>query len=87
MRSLFKPLTKRDAKIAAVVVGLVLIVLVISFVKDLLAGYTFDEVRSSALLIAFAGIIEWGMITIAFSKDKEDNKDEDGSDEDQKGAG
>lgn len=78
MRSFFRPLTKRDAKIAAVVVGLVIAYLVISFIKDLLSGLTFEEVRTEIILIAFAGFLEWGMLQIAISKDK----DEEGPDGD-----
>lgn len=80
MRSFFRPLTKRDAMIAAVVVGLVIVYLVVSFIKDLMSGLTFEEMKTEIILIAFAGFLEWGMLQIAISKDKDD---EDGSGDDQ----
>ena len=70
MNKFFKPLAKKDAQIVAVIFGLAFIYLVISFIKTLLSGTTFDDAKSDLILIAFVGIVEWAMITIALSKDK-----------------
>ena len=72
-KGFFKPLSKRDAKIASVLFGIVLIILAYNVIKDLFAGMSFDEVRSNILLVAFLGIIEWGMVVIATSKDKDES--------------
>ena len=69
-KGLFKPLSKRDAKIASVIFGIALIILVIEALKEIFGGATFDEVRNVILLTVFCGIIEFGMITIVTSKDK-----------------
>ena len=76
MNKIFKPISKRDAKIAAVLFGAVLIVLVVNLVKSLLAGAVFEELHNNLLLIAFAVIVEFGMVTIATSKDKEEEAGE-----------
>ncbi|MBQ9890127.1 MAG: hypothetical protein IJM39_01835 [Firmicutes bacterium] len=74
MRSFFKPLSKRDATVIAVIFGLALIALIVNFVKSLIGGSTFDDVRSDIILIVFAAIVEWAMINIALSKDKKDEE-------------
>ncbi len=74
MRSFFKPLSKRDATVIAVIFGLALIALIVNFVKNLIGGSTFDDVRSDIILIVFAAIVEWAMINIALSKDKTDEE-------------
>ena len=74
MRSFFKPLSKRDATVIAVIFGLALIALIVKFVKSLIGGSTFDDVRSDIILIVFAAIVEWAMINIALSKDKKDEE-------------
>ena len=76
MNKIFKPISKRDAKIAAVLFGAVLIVLLVNLVKSLLAGAVFEELHNNLLLIAFAVIVEFGMVTIATSKDKEEEAGE-----------
>ena len=70
MKSFFKPLSKRDAQVIAVIFGLAFIYLVISFIKTLIAGTTFDDAKSDLILVFFVGIIEWAMVKIALSKDK-----------------
>jgi hypothetical protein len=72
-KGFFKPLKKRDAKIAAVLFGIVLLILAYNLVKDLFGGKTFDELHSNIMLIAFFAIIEWGMVVISTSKDKDEN--------------
>ena len=49
-----------------------------TIIKDMLGGKTFDELHADIMILAFIGIIEWGMITVGFSKDKnkEDEEDE-----------
>ena len=89
MRSLFKPLTKRDAVIASVIVGIALVFLAVNLIKDIIAGLPFDDLKNDIILLAFAGFLESGMVTIAISKDKEENEEDteeitDGSDEDLK---
>ena len=74
MRSFFKPLSRRDATVIAVIFGLALIALIVNFVKSLIGGSTFDDVRSDIILIVFAAIVEWAMINIALSKDKKDEE-------------
>jgi len=69
MKNWFKPLSKRNALYAAIVIGVILIYGLFGFVKDIIAGLTFDEMRSSILIIIFAGILEYAMVTIALSKD------------------
>ena len=54
--------------------GLALIALIVNFVKSLIGGSTFDDVRSDIILIVFAAIVEWAMINIALSKDKKDEE-------------
>ena len=78
MHKLFKPLSKRDAKIAAVLFGLGFLYMLYNIIRDMLAGKTFDELHADFMILAFIGIIEWGMITVGFSKDKnkEDEEDE-----------
>ena len=75
MHKLFKPLSKRDAKIAAVLFGIGFLYMLFNTVKDVLSGKTFDELHSDLLLLAFIGIIEWGMVSVGFTKDK-DKEDE-----------
>ena len=70
MNKFFKPLSKKDAQVIAVIFGLAFIYLVISFIKTLLSGTTFDDAKSDLILIAFVGIVEWAMVNIALSKDK-----------------
>lgn len=72
-KDFFKPLKKRDAKIAAVLFGIVLIIFAVNLIKDVISGKYFEELHSSIMLIAFFAIIEWGMVVIATSKDKEGN--------------
>ncbi len=72
-KDFLKPLKKRDAQIAALLFGAVLLILVYNLIKDLLSGMTFEEVRSNILMIVFFGIIEWGMVVIGTSKDKDEN--------------
>ena len=72
-KGFFKPLKKRDAQIAAVLFGIVLLILAYNLVKDLFGGKTFDELHSNIMLIAFFAIIEWGMVVISTSKDKDEN--------------
>ena len=81
MRSFFKPLSKRDATVIAVIFGLALIALIVNFVKSLIGGSTFDDVRSDIILIVFAAIVEWAMINIALSKDKKDEEKPENSEE------
>ena len=71
MHKLFKPLSKRDAKIAAVLFGAGFLYMLYTIVKDMLSGRPFEELHSEVILLAFIGLIEWGMITVGFSKDKE----------------
>lgn len=75
MHKLFKPLSKRDAKIAAVLFGIGFLYMLFNTVKDVLSGKTFDELHADLLLLAFIGIIEWGMVSVGFTKDK-DKEDE-----------
>ena len=89
MRSLFKPLTKRDAVIASVIVGIAIVFLAVNLIKDIVAGLPFDDLKNDIILLAFAGFLESGMVTIEISKDKEENEEDteeitDGSDEDLK---
>ena len=72
-KGFFKPLAKRDAKIAAVLFGIVLLVLAVNLVKDVLSGKHFEELHANIMIIAFFAIIEWGMVVIATSKDKEES--------------
>ena len=82
MNKLFKPLSKRDATIASVIFGIGVIIFAVSLIKELLAGAAFEEIRTSILLVVFLGIIEYGMITIAFGKDsKKDGEDSGSSDQ------
>ena len=69
MKTLFKPLSKRNARFAAVVIGFLLIYGIISFIKDILSGMSFDELHSNIIILIFGAIIEYAMITISFSKD------------------
>ena len=73
-KGFFKPLSKRDAKIAAVIFGITLIVLAYELIKQIFAGTPFDEMRNMLLLTAFAAIVEFSMVTIATSKDKDEEK-------------
>ncbi|MCR5010561.1 MAG: hypothetical protein K6A91_06460 [Clostridia bacterium] len=86
MRSLFRPLTKRDAVIASVIVGIAIVFLAVNLIKDIVAGLPFDDLKNDIILLAFAGFLESGMLTIAISKDKEEKEEAeeitDGSDED-----
>ena len=75
MHKLFKPLTKRDARIAAVLFGAGFLYMLYTIVKDILAGKSFDELNADIMILAFIGIIEWGMITISFSKDKKQDEE------------
>ena len=79
MHKLFKPLSKRDAKIAAVLFGAGFLYMLYSIIKDMTAGRTFDELHSDFIVLAFIGIIEWGMITVGFTKDKKQNEKEEAS--------
>ena len=72
-KGFFKPLKKRDAQIAAVLFGIVLLILAYNLIKDLFSGKSFDELHSNIMIIAFFAIIEWGMVVIATSKDKDEN--------------
>ena len=76
MHKLFKPLSKRDAKIAAVLFGLGFLYMLYTIVKEVMAGRTFDELHSDLIILAFIAIIEWGMITVGFSKDKKEDEEE-----------
>ena len=62
-------MSRKNARFAAVVIGVILIVGIINFIKDILSGMTFDELRSNILLLIFGAIIEYAMIIIATSKD------------------
>ena len=79
----FKPLSKRDAKFAAVIIGIFLIYGVIDFVKDLIAGMSFEEIKGSIIPVAFGAIIEYGMLVIAFGRSDpaEEEKKEEASEE------
>ena len=79
MHKLFKPLSKRDAKIAAVLFGAGFLYMLYSIIRDMTAGRTFDELHSDFIVLAFIGIIEWGMITVGFTKDKKQNEEEEAS--------
>ena len=79
MHKLFKPLSKRDAKIAAVLFGAGFLYMLYSIIRDMTAGRTFDELHSDFIVLAFIGIIEWGMITVGFTKDKKQNEKEEAS--------
>lgn len=84
MKNFFKPLTRRDAIIASVIIGGVIISLIISIVKDLMSGLVFDDIRSSFLMLFFFALIEYGMITILKAKNAEkenDNDDKTGGDD------
>ena len=76
MRSWFKKITKRDARIASVLFAIALIILLVSLVKGFLGGSSFDDERPILLLIVIAAIIEYSMIVIAFSKDEEESEEE-----------
>ncbi len=84
MKNFFKPLTRRDAIIASVIIGGVIISLIISIVKDLMSGLVFDDIRSSFLMLFFFALIEYAMITILKAKNAEkenDNDDKTGGDD------
>ena len=81
MHKLFKPLSKRDAKIASVLFGIGFLYMLFYTIKQALSGKSFDELHSDLLLLAFIAIIEWGMITVAFYKDKNKEAAEDEEDE------
>ena len=76
MKKLFKPLSKRDAQVIAVIFGLGLIYLVISFIKILLSGASFDDVKSDIIILAFVAIIEYSMINIGFLNDKKTEEEQ-----------
>ena len=75
MRKFFRPLSKRDGKIASVIIGVILLYGIITVVQDLVTGMTFDEVRSSVLILILGAIIEYAMIVIGFGKDKNANEE------------
>ena len=75
-KGFFKPLSKRDAKIAAVIFGITLVVLVYELLRQIFAGTTFDDLRNTLLLTVFAAIVEFSMITIVTSRDKDGDKSE-----------
>ena len=81
MHKLFKPLSKRDAKIAAVLFGIGFVYMLFFTLKEVFSGKSFDELHSDLLLLIFIGIIEWGMVTVAFYKDKNKEAAEDEEDE------
>ena len=83
MKNFFKPLTRRDAIIASVIIGGVIIFLIISIIKDLMSGLVFDDIRSSFLMLFFFAIIEYGMITILKAKnaEKENESETDAGDD------
>ena len=76
MKKLFKPLSKRDAQVIAVIFGLALIYLVISFIKTILAGTTFDDIKSDLIILVFVAIIEYSMINIGFLKEKKTEEEQ-----------
>ena len=76
-KGFFKPLSKRDARIAAVLFGAGFLYMLYTIIKDMLAGRTFDELHSDFMILAFVGIIEWGMLTISFGKEKNAVEDKD----------
>ena len=77
----FKPITKKNALYAAVIILIVLIWTGINVIKDISSGMTFDDMRSELLFLMMFIFIEYAMVTIAFSKDKEKDNEEQGGEE------
>ena len=76
MNKLFKPMSKRDAKIVSVIIGAAIIAFTLSLIKELLSGQPFEEIKTSIMLLVFLVIIEYAMLTTAFGKDKNSEETE-----------
>ena len=82
-RNWFKPLGKRNARFASVVIGILCLFFVIDVIKELFAGASFEEIKSSIIMVVFFVIIEYAMIIIATSKDDPEENAENKTSEDQ----
>ena len=76
---LFKTINKKQARIISVVFGLATIALIYDMIKDINSGLKLGDLKYSLLLTVAVILIEFSMLTIAFSKDEDaaENAEED----------
>jgi len=78
MKNFFKPLSKRDAIIASVIILAFILWTAVNVVRDLLAGMSFEEIKGEAMFLLFFVIVESGLVTVAFGKEKPKEEDSEG---------
>lgn len=74
---LFKTINKKQARIISVVFGLATIALIYDMIKDINSGLKLGDLKYSLLLTVAVILIEFSMLTIAFSKDEDAAEKED----------
>ena len=78
---IFKTINKKQARVISVVFALATIAMVYDLIKDFNSGLKLGDLKYSLLLTVAVILIEFSMLTIAFSKD-ENTEDEAEEDED-----
>ena len=61
---MFKKFTRRDAMFAAGAFSLILVWIVVSIIKDILAGCSLDEMKYEIMYLVIVAILDFSMITI-----------------------